>query len=47
MQQRGQWRSVQVNYGQIASCRLSDFVRAADDLLSKDPWSLVQLKVSG
>jgi aminoglycoside N3'-acetyltransferase len=47
MQQRGQWRSVPVNYGQIASCRLSDFVRAADDLLSKDPWSLVQLKVSG
>lgn len=41
LQQRGQWRSVPVNYGQMASCRLRDFVAAADDLLAEDPWALV------
>lgn len=38
---RGQWRSVPLNYGEIASCRLADFVTAADGLLEEDPWSLV------
>jgi aminoglycoside N3'-acetyltransferase len=41
LQRRGQWRSVPVNYGQVASCRLADFVAAADELLAKDPWALV------
>lgn len=41
LQQRGQWRSVPINYGQVAACHLTDFVRAADDLLAKDPWALV------
>jgi aminoglycoside N3'-acetyltransferase len=49
LQQRGQWRSVPVNYGQVAACRLRDFVRAADDLLAEDPWALVgyRSKVEG
>jgi len=41
LQQRGQWRCVEVNYGQVAACRLTDFVRSADDLLARDPWILV------
>ena len=41
LQQRGQWRSVPVNYGQVAACRLRNFVQATDDLLAKDPWALV------
>jgi aminoglycoside N3'-acetyltransferase len=41
LEQRRQWRSVRVNYGQIASCRLVDFVAASNDLLAKDPWALV------
>ena len=41
MQQRGEWRSIHLNYGQLVACRLSDFVRAADHFLQQDPWSLV------
>ena len=41
LKQRDQWRSAPVNYGQVASCRLGDFVAAADDLLSRDIWCLV------
>jgi len=41
MEQRSQWRSVPINYGQIASCRLVDFVAAADELLAANPWALV------
>jgi len=41
LQQRGQWQCVSVNYGQVASCRLSDFVHATDDILAKDLWALV------
>jgi hypothetical protein len=32
---------VSLNYGQIAACRLVDFVAAADELLANDPWALV------
>lgn len=41
LEERGQWHSQPLNYGHIASCYLQDFVRAAEDLLSKDPWVLV------
>jgi aminoglycoside 3-N-acetyltransferase len=41
LEERGQWRSVSLNYGKIASCRLVDFAAAEDDFLSADPWSLV------
>ena len=41
LEARGRWRSVPIHYGQVASCRLVDFVQAADDLLAKNPWSLV------
>lgn len=41
LQAAGQWRSVPLNYGVIASCRLVDFVRAADESLLSDPWQLV------
>jgi aminoglycoside N3'-acetyltransferase len=38
---RGQWRSLPLNYGQVALCRVTDFIAAVDDLFSADPWSLV------
>jgi aminoglycoside 3-N-acetyltransferase len=41
LQERGQWRSLVLNYGKIASCRLLDFVAAVDHFLTNDPWSLV------
>jgi aminoglycoside N3'-acetyltransferase len=46
LQQRGQWRSVEVNYGQVAACRLRNFVAAADELLSRDAWCLVAQRIS-
>ena len=41
LEARGQWRSRALNYGQIAACRLQDFVSAVDHFLTADPWSLV------
>jgi aminoglycoside 3-N-acetyltransferase len=41
LEQRGKWRCVKLNYGQVASCRLVDFVAAADDLIAQNPWALV------
>lgn len=41
LQERGLWRSTALNYGQIACCRLQDFVAAVDQFLARDPWSLV------
>lgn len=41
LQQRGQWQAVRLNYGWISTCRLRDFVAAADQLLAEDPWALV------
>lgn len=42
---QGQWRSVALNYGQVASCRLVDFVASVDHFLSVDPWSLVSNRI--
>jgi aminoglycoside 3-N-acetyltransferase len=41
LEARSQWMSVPLNYGQISTCRLADFVAAVDQFLKKDPWSLV------
>jgi len=41
LQERGQWRSLVLNYGKIATCRLVDFVAAVDHFITADPWSLV------
>ena len=41
MQAMGQWRSQALNYGQVTTCALQDFVSAADKYLASDPWSLV------
>jgi hypothetical protein len=41
LETRGQWSSVDLNYGKVASCRFRDFVAAAGDLLAEDPWVLV------
>jgi aminoglycoside N3'-acetyltransferase len=35
------WHSSFLNFGEIACCRLTDFVVAADSLLAADPWALV------
>jgi aminoglycoside 3-N-acetyltransferase len=37
----GAWRSTELNYGRVSSCRLVDFVDAVDRFLTEDPWSLV------
>jgi aminoglycoside 3-N-acetyltransferase len=42
LERRGLWRSADLNYGQIASCRFRDFVTATEDLLMADPWALVK-----
>jgi aminoglycoside 3-N-acetyltransferase len=36
-----EWHTVDLNYGQITTCRLGDFVTAADHYLAQDPWTLV------
>jgi aminoglycoside 3-N-acetyltransferase len=41
LESRGQWHTTALNFGQVASCGLSDFVAAADELLAADPWALV------
>jgi aminoglycoside 3-N-acetyltransferase len=42
LEARQQWASQPLNYGQIAACRLQDFVAATDHLLAQNPWVLVQ-----
>lgn len=37
----GKWSSLTLNYGRISLCRLTDFVAALEEFLSRDPWSLV------
>jgi aminoglycoside 3-N-acetyltransferase len=44
LQSKGQWHSTPLNFGEVASCRLTDFVLAADSLLAADPWALVSNK---
>lgn len=41
LQEHGKWHSAPLNYGQVACCRLADFVREVDHCLAQDPWSLV------
>jgi aminoglycoside N3'-acetyltransferase len=42
LEERGQWASRPLNYGQVSTCRLVDFVNATDELLRADPWVLVE-----
>jgi aminoglycoside 3-N-acetyltransferase len=37
----GHWHSIPLNYGMITTCRLQDFILAAEEILSVDPWQLV------
>ncbi len=41
LQSRRQWATIQLNYGWISLCSMTDFVTAVDELLAQDPWSLV------
>ena len=41
LQARGEWAAIPLNYGQVSTCRLADFVAAADRLLAADPWVFV------
>lgn len=41
LQRRGLWSAKRLNYGWVSLFRLVDFVAAADELLSDDPWVLV------
>jgi aminoglycoside 3-N-acetyltransferase len=41
LESEGQWRTTNLNLGQIACCTLTAFVVAADALLAADPWALV------
>lgn len=41
LEEQGRWFTTSLNYGQIAQCRIKDFVRIVDEFLAKNPWSLV------
>ncbi len=41
LQASADWKTVALNHGHIAACRLQDFVTATDALLKLDPWALV------
>ena len=41
LQEQGTWQSTPLNYGQIACCRLVDFVAEVDRCLEQDAWLLV------
>jgi aminoglycoside 3-N-acetyltransferase len=41
LEERRQWLSTPLNYGQVARCRMTDFVVAVSEFLERDPWSLV------
>ena len=41
LQDEGKWQSAPLNYGQVASCRLVDFVAVVDRCLEQDAWLLV------
>jgi len=41
LRRRGQWQAVELHYGKISLCTLSDFVAATSDLLREDPWRFV------
>jgi len=41
LQTMGLWKTEEINYGRISTCRLTDFVTIADQLLQNDQWSLV------
>jgi aminoglycoside N3'-acetyltransferase len=41
----GVWKENEINYGKIACCRLKDFVKAGDTLLSADPWILIENRI--
>jgi aminoglycoside 3-N-acetyltransferase len=45
LERLGAWQEVSLNYGKIASCKVSDFVSACMSLLQKDPWVLVSNKI--
>ncbi len=41
LEERQQWLRKQLNYGYVCTCRLRDFVAAADELLAQDAWAFV------
>jgi aminoglycoside 3-N-acetyltransferase len=41
LEERQQWSSIRLNYGEVARCRMTDFVYAVTEFLENDPWSLV------
>jgi aminoglycoside N3'-acetyltransferase len=41
LQEQGKWHSAPLNYGQVACCRLVDFVAEVDRCLEQDAWLLV------
>jgi aminoglycoside 3-N-acetyltransferase len=41
LQEQGKWHSAPLNYGQVACCRLVDFVAEVDHCLEQDAWLLV------
>jgi aminoglycoside 3-N-acetyltransferase len=47
LERRGQWRAVKVNFGEISSCTLREYVAAADALLAADPWIFVTNRPEG
>lgn len=46
LESKGQWASVDLNFGKLALCRLKDFVAACDELLAVDRWALISNRES-
>jgi len=47
LEEQGKWLSLTLNYGEVAVCRLADFVAEIDRFLAQDPWSLVTNRPAG
>ncbi len=41
MEERRQWISLAINYGELSLCRMKNFVETIEEFLRADPWSLV------
>lgn len=47
MERENNWAAVKLNYGLISMCTFADFLAAAADFLSQDPWIFVTNRPEG
>lgn len=41
LEEKGQWASEKLNYGEVSMCTMKDFVSVTDQFLAEDPWVFV------